>query len=230
MRLVLQRAAWASVSVAGRRVAEAQGRCLVILAGLGPEDDERDIAWCADKALNVKLWPDEEGRDWRKSASDLGVAVLAVSQFTLFARLNGRRPDFSKAMPPDAARSLFADFVHALRAAHARVLPGEFGEHMAVELHNDGPVTIVLDSRENGVTLPPPPKARRVHTAHSADDTHAARGSAVTAPIAADVVRVSIAEAPAGWAGALMLTIACPPPRPVDRKSDLRAGPASWDL
>mmetsp|Transcript_9949 Transcript_9949/g.23945 ORF Transcript_9949/g.23945 Transcript_9949/m.23945 type:complete len:269 (+) Transcript_9949:111-917(+) len=158
MRLVLQRAKSASVKVGDAVVADCASRCLVVLVGHGPEDDERDLLWCADKCVNVKLWdgPDA-GKPWRASVSDLGLDVLLVSQFTLYAQLKGRRPDFSKAMPPEEARRAFSDFVTAVRAEYkgtGRVVTGEFGAYMDVSLVNDGPVTLTFDSREAGVVLP----------------------------------------------------------------------------
>lgn len=157
MRVVLQRAASASVTVEGAVVSSCEGPCLVALVGLGPDDDERDVVWTCDKFLNMKLWPDPSGKPWRMSAEDKGYDVLLVSQFTLYATFKGRRPDFSRALRPDVASALYENMVnHARRerAGRGRVLDGQFGALMQVSLVNDGPVTITLDSRDPSVVLP----------------------------------------------------------------------------
>lgn len=160
MRLVLQRCARASVTVDSRVVCSSMGPCLVALVGLAPDDGAKEVAWAADRVLNVKLWADRDGRPWRCSAVDMDYDVLLVSQFTLFARLKGRRPDFSGAMVADDARKLYAAFVERVRQgrsgvpnAQGSVLDGEFGALMAVDLVNDGPVTLVLDSPSTTTSL-----------------------------------------------------------------------------
>lgn len=229
MRLVIQRASSASVTIGGRAVAEAPGRCVVVLAGIGPSDDERDIEWCASKILGLKLWADGDGKDWRRSASDLGAPVVVVSQFTLFARLNGRRPDFSRAMAGELARDLFAQLVAALRASHEPVLTGEFGEHMVVSLQNDGPVTILLDSREEGITLPPVKARPAVGAGAPARNSRRQPFGSGASPV--DPVRVSIAEAPAGSPSPVVLTLSFGSDClvPVTAQAVMRPGPAGGE-
>lgn len=148
MRVVLQRAARAEVRVAGRRVAAIGAGC-VALVGVAVDDGAADIAYLARKIVGLRIWPDAEGK------LNLGLCepgprpVLAISQFTLLADTRrGRRPSWERAAPGPVAEPLFLGLVAALRAAGIEVHCGVFGAHMEVELVNDGPVTLVLDSRE----------------------------------------------------------------------------------
>ncbi len=144
MRIVLQRVARASVRVDAEEVG-AIGRGLLILVGIGPEDERLDLAAAARKILDLRVFQDAKGK-MNLSARDLGLEVLAVSQFTLYGDTHkGRRPSYLQAAPPEVAEPLFDDFAAALRAEGARVAVGRFGAHMAVELVNDGPVTLVLE-------------------------------------------------------------------------------------
>ena len=147
MRAVVQRVRQASVSVDGRTVG-AIGRGLVVLLGVGVGDAERDAEYLADKVLNLRVFPDDAGV-MNRSLQDVGGAILAVSQFTLYASTRkGNRPSYSAAAPPAVAQPEFDRFVVSLaRELGAPVATGEFGAHMAVELVNDGPVTLWLDSR-----------------------------------------------------------------------------------
>lgn len=149
MRLVLQRVTRASVVVDGRTVG-AIDHGLLVLVGLGHGDDERLFPKMIDKMLNLRIFADDAGA-MNRSVLDVAGGVLLVSQFTLHADCRkGRRPSFTDALPPEPARALFARFVEAVREAHVGgpVATGEFGAHMAVELVNDGPVTILLDSAQ----------------------------------------------------------------------------------
>lgn len=149
MKLVLQRVAHARVLVDDRTVG-AIDHGLLVLVGLGHGDEERLFAKVLDKMLNLRIFADDAGA-MNRSVTDVGGGVLLVSQFTLHADCRkGRRPSFTDAMPPAPARALFDRFVEATRAAHTAgpVATGEFGAHMRVELINDGPVTILLDSAQ----------------------------------------------------------------------------------
>lgn len=144
MRIVAQRVERAAVSVAGQTVG-AIGRGLLLLVGIGHDDDEVDLAAAARKVLDLRIFPDAGGK-MNLSLRDLGLEVLAVSQFTLYGdTAKGRRPSYVDAAPPELARPLFDAFVAALRAEGTRVAEGRFGAHMAVELVNDGPVTLILE-------------------------------------------------------------------------------------
>ncbi len=150
MRVVLQRVSRATVRV-GDEVVSSIGRGLVCLCGLCEGDTrESDLPWMTQRILQLQLWPDAQQRPWKESALSLGLEVLLVSQFTLYAELNkGRKPDLHRALKPGAARSLYADFVESVRAAVGSpglVKDGRFGAMMSVELVNDGPITMVLES------------------------------------------------------------------------------------
>lgn len=147
MRLVLQRVASASVTIDGR-VAGQIGRGLLILQGIEAADTAADGDWLAQKVVKLRIFPDEAGQ-MNKSVADLGGDILLVSQFTLFASTQkGSRPSFNAAAKPDHARPLYEHFITQLAAALGRpVQTGEFGAMMQVALVNDGPVTILLDSK-----------------------------------------------------------------------------------
>lgn len=147
MRVVLQRVTRASVSV-GERVIGAIGPGLLVLAGAAPDDVDEDRAWLARKIVQLRVFPDDAGT-MNRSVLDAGGEILAVSQFTLFASTRkGNRPSWSKAAPPEAAKPMFDAFVAELARELGRTVPtGEFGADMQVELVNDGPVTIAIDSR-----------------------------------------------------------------------------------
>ena len=150
MRVVLQRVSRATVKV-GDEVVSSIGRGLVCLCGLCEGDTrESDLPWMTQRILQLQVWPDAQQRPWKESALSLGLEVLLVSQFTLYAEFNkGRKPDLHRALKPDAARSLYADFVESVRAAVGSpglVKDGRFGALMDVELVNDGPITMVLES------------------------------------------------------------------------------------
>jgi len=145
MRAVLQRVTQASVSVDGRVTGEI-GAGLVVLVAVGREDTAATAAAMAEKIVNLRIFNDEAGK-MNRSLLDTGGAVLAISQFTLYGDARGqRRPSFIQAAPPELGKSLYEEFVTALRGLGVRVETGVFQAHMAVELVNDGPVTILLDS------------------------------------------------------------------------------------
>lgn len=147
MRAVVQRVAEARVTVGDRQVGEI-GPGLLVLLGVGKDDGAADVAYVAGKVRDLRIFPGDNGRGMDRSVGDAGGAVLVVSQFTLYGDTRrGRRPSFDQAAPPELARELYGDLVRELRAAHLVVATGEFQAMMRVELVNDGPVTIIIDSR-----------------------------------------------------------------------------------
>lgn len=147
MRALLQRVARAEVRVAGEAVGTV-GAGLLILLGVGPDDDAATGAGLARRIAELRIFEDEEGRT-NRSLLDVGGEALVVSQFTLFADTRrGRRPGFTGAAPPDVAERLYERFCDDLAALGPRVARGRFGAEMDVELVNRGPFTIWLDTAE----------------------------------------------------------------------------------
>lgn len=147
MRAVLQRVTKASVEVEGQVVGRIQ-HGLMVLLGVAKGDDESDARYLIDKIRSFRIFSDEQGK-MNRSLTDMGGAVLLVSQFTLLGRTsNGRRPSFDEAAPPDLAKRLYEQVAVDLRAGGTSVETGVFAAHMQVTLVNDGPVTFVVDSRE----------------------------------------------------------------------------------
>ncbi len=145
MRALIQRVSRASVSVDGRVVSEI-GRGLVVLLGVGAEDGPQDAAALAEKCANLRIVEDDAGK-MNRSVLEAGGEVLAISQFTLYGDTRkGRRPNFMGAAPPERAAPLYAAFVGRLRGLGLRVGTGVFGAHMEVDIRNDGPVTIMVES------------------------------------------------------------------------------------
>jgi D-tyrosyl-tRNA(Tyr) deacylase len=144
MRAVVQRVRQASVS-ANNEVVGAIGPGLVVLLGVKSDDGEAEARWLAHKVANLRVFADEQGK-MNLSALDVGGAVLAVSQFTLYGDVRkGFRPSFTDAAPPEVAEPLVDFFVQRLREEGLHVETGVFQAMMLVEIHNDGPVTIVLE-------------------------------------------------------------------------------------
>ena len=150
MRLLLQRVTQASVDVDGRRIAEIAAGLLVFV-GVFPADGEAEINWLADKAVGLRIFPDDDTLDsanpgMNRSLQDTGGQMLVVSQFTLAADTSrGRRPGFSTAAPPEHAERVYDQFVRALIDRGVDVATGQFGADMQVGLVNDGPVTFLLE-------------------------------------------------------------------------------------
>ena len=145
MRAVLQRVSRARVLVEGRVTGEI-GSGLLVLLGVGKADKAATAAYLAEKTAQLRIFNDDQGK-MNISLLDSGGAALVVSQFTLYGDVNkGRRPAFGDAAPPGEAKFLYEDYVRCLRAAGVRVETGVFQAHMEVELVNDGPVTILLES------------------------------------------------------------------------------------
>ncbi|KAH6829129.1 deacylase family protein [Perilla frutescens var. hirtella] len=151
MRAVVQRVASATVEVEGRLVS-AIGPGLLVLVGLHETDVDPDAEYICRKVLNMRLFPNEKtGKTWDHNVMQKNYEVLLVSQFTLYGVLKGNKPDFHVAMPPGAAKSFYASLVERFQKAYRAdaVKDGEFGAMMKVNLVNDGPVTMQLDSRQS---------------------------------------------------------------------------------
>jgi D-tyrosyl-tRNA(Tyr) deacylase len=144
MRVVLQRVSQASVTIGGT-VAGAIGRGFCLLVGFTHGDTGERVDWVADKVAGLRLFADADGK-MNLGLADVQGALLVISQFTLYGdTARGRRPSFIDAARPDAAIPLYERFVAALRTRGFEVATGEFGADMLVEIHNDGPVTLILD-------------------------------------------------------------------------------------
>ena len=147
VKALVQRVSKASVSVAGEVVGQI-GQGLVVFLGISRGDTERDAQYLAEKTVSLRIFSDSEGR-FNLSALDTWGELLVVSQFTLLADTKkGRRPSFTDAAPPEKAEILFERFLSHIRSSGLKVASGRFQQHMLVEIHNDGPVTIMLDSKE----------------------------------------------------------------------------------
>ena len=147
MRAVVQRVTAADVKIDG----EIRGKInsgFMVLLGVGEGDTDADLKYIADKVINLRIFSDENGK-MNLSLSDIGGEMLVISQFTLYGDCShGRRPYFGDAMNPTDANRMYEEFVEYVRAQGVHVETGEFGADMKVTLTNDGPVTIILDSRK----------------------------------------------------------------------------------
>jgi len=144
MRVVIQRVSRSSVLVDGETVGSIK-RGLVVLVGVTHDDGESEARFLANKIANLRIFADDEDK-FNRSALDVNADVLVVSQFTLYGDARkGRRPSFVKAAPPEIAEPVIEKFVSYLEEEGLRVETGVFGAMMMVELHNDGPVTIILE-------------------------------------------------------------------------------------
>jgi D-aminoacyl-tRNA deacylase len=145
MRAVVQRVSRAKVTINDSSSGEI-GCGLLVLLGVGSEDTEADVDYLAQKIAGLRIFADSDGK-MNRSVVDVGGSVLAVSQFTLYGDVRrGKRPSFDDAAPPEQARRLYELFVQRIQAAGLRCQTGRFQEMMHVELVNEGPVTIILDS------------------------------------------------------------------------------------
>jgi D-aminoacyl-tRNA deacylase len=145
MRAVIQRVSRAKVSVNGWTAGEI-GLGLLVLLGVGREDSEEDVGYLAEKTVGLRIFEDADAK-MNRSVLDVGGSLLVVSQFTLYGDVRrGKRPSFDAAAPPENAKRLYEMFVQRIRAAGLRCETGRFQEMMQVELVNEGPVTILLDS------------------------------------------------------------------------------------
>ena len=149
MRIVLQRVSRASVTIDGR-VAGAIERGFCLLVGFTHQDSATEVDWMAEKVVGLRLFSDAEGK-MNLGLAEIGGALLVVSQFTLYGDAQkGRRPSFIEAARPEVAIPLYERFIARLRAGGVQVASGEFGADMQVQIHNDGPVTLVLDRNAPG--------------------------------------------------------------------------------
>jgi D-tyrosyl-tRNA(Tyr) deacylase len=147
MRAVVQRVSRAKVTVAGQVAGEID-RGLLVLLGVGHDDTEADADYLVDKIIGLRIFEDDAGR-MNRSVVEVGGGILVVSQFSLFGDIRrGRRPSFDGAAPPERARTLYEYVVRQIRVAGLRCEVGRFREMMVVELANEGPVTILMDSKK----------------------------------------------------------------------------------
>jgi D-aminoacyl-tRNA deacylase len=147
MKALIQRVTGASVSISGEEVGRIENG-LVVFVGVAAGDTEKDVAYLVQKTVGLRIFADEAGK-FNLSALDVKGELLLVSQFTLLADTRkGKRPSFIGAAPPEIAENLFNEFVRQACASGLKISTGRFQQHMLVEIHNDGPVTIMLDSRE----------------------------------------------------------------------------------
>jgi D-aminoacyl-tRNA deacylase len=147
LRAVVQRVSWARVTVDARVTGKIQAGMLVML-GVGREDTSESALYLADKIANLRIFADDAGK-MNRSLLDVGGSALVVSQFTLYGDTRGgRRPSYIQAAPPQDANRLYEEFVRCLHSSGVQVETGVFQAHMNVELANDGPVTILLDSEK----------------------------------------------------------------------------------
>jgi len=147
VKALLQRVTGASVSV-GDKVVGRISKGLVVFVGVADGDSEEDAQYLAQKTVGLRIFSDETGK-FNLSALDIEGELLVVSQFTLLANTRkGRRPSFTEAAPPAQAEALFQQFVKDAAASGLKVETGRFQQYMHVEIHNDGPVTVLLDSRQ----------------------------------------------------------------------------------
>ena len=147
MRVLVQEVKYASVTIDGEKIASI-GRGFLLFVGFNNEDTEDILPKMADKVVKLRIFPDENGKT-NKSLTDVGGEILSVSQFTLYASAkDGNRPSFVNAMRPELSSPLFDKWNELLRKRFPKVQTGVFGADMKVELLNDGPFTLILDSRE----------------------------------------------------------------------------------
>ncbi len=146
MRAVVQRVTYGSVSIDGQQISSI-GRGVVVLLGVGVDDTQEDAAYIAKKIVGLRIFSDQDDK-MNLDLQDVGGAVLAVSQFTLHGDARrGRRPSYSKAAPPALAEELYLACIAEMQSLGVAVATGVFQAMMQVEIHNDGPVTVLLDSK-----------------------------------------------------------------------------------
>jgi len=147
VRAVIQRVNWAEVTVEGETIG-AIDKGLLVLLGVTESDTDKDVSWMVEKIVNLRIFEDQMGK-MNLSLKDLGGQMLVVSQFTLYGDCRkGRRPSFVKAAEPSKAKKLYEAFIDSVRSLGTQVEEGKFQAHMEVKLCNDGPVTLIVDSKE----------------------------------------------------------------------------------
>ena len=148
MRAVVQRVTYSCVKVEGQVIGEIN-KGFNVLLGISQEDSREDVKYLTEKILNLRVFEDENGK-LNKSLLDIGGELLIVSQFTLYGDCRrGRRPSFTEALGGEKAELLYIDFVNECKAVLGTVQTGKFGADMAVAIENDGPVTLLIDSKKN---------------------------------------------------------------------------------
>ncbi|ORX79758.1 D-tyrosyl-tRNA deacylase [Anaeromyces robustus] len=150
MKAVIQKVTTSNVEVEGKKISEIN-KGIMALIGICNEDTEDDMNKLVKKILNLRLFPDEEQRFWKKSVKDLDLEILCVSQFTLYAiTAKGSKPDFHLAMKTEEAKVFYNKFLDKLREAYKpeKIKDGQFGAMMNVSLVNEGPVTIIIDTKK----------------------------------------------------------------------------------
>eukprot|EP00092_Neocalanus_flemingeri_P042101 GFUD01045890.1.p1 GENE.GFUD01045890.1~~GFUD01045890.1.p1 ORF type:complete len:154 (+),score=62.98 GFUD01045890.1:59-520(+) len=147
MKAVVQRVLSGSVTVEGEVVSRI-GKGMVALVGIHKDDTKVEMDYIVRKLVSLRMWEDESGRRWAKSAKDLGLEVLCVSQFTLYHVMKGNKPDFHLAMGGDQSKQFYLNFLEEIKKAYKedKIKDGVFGANMQVELVNDGPVTLELEA------------------------------------------------------------------------------------
>ena len=157
MKAVVQRVLSGSVKVEGE-VVSSIGKGMVALIGIHKDDTKVEMDYIVRKLVSLRMWEDESGRRWAKSAKDLGLEVLCVSQFTLYHVMKGNKPDFHLAMGGEQSKLFYQQFLGDMKKAYSenKIKDGVFGANMQVELVNDGPVTLELEAvsqkRQDGET------------------------------------------------------------------------------
>ncbi|KAJ3187349.1 D-tyrosyl-tRNA(Tyr) deacylase [Gaertneriomyces sp. JEL0708] len=136
--------------VVNEKIVGKIGKGIAVLVGLNVEDQEKDLDYIVNKLVNIRVFEDDEGRMWRKSVRDLSLEILSVSQFTLFGKVDkGSKPDFHLAMKSDQSKAMYELFLQKLGKAYEahKIQDGVFGAMMQVNIVNEGPVTLIIDSR-----------------------------------------------------------------------------------
>ncbi|KAN0027766.1 hypothetical protein ACTFIV_009590 [Dictyostelium citrinum] len=150
MKAIIQRVKSASVTVDGEVISEIK-QGLMCLIGVGRDDNKEDVEYITRKILNLRLWKNEDGtKNWDRSVQQMDYEILFVSQFTLFAQLKGNKQSYHLAMAPELSKQFYLDFLENAKKSYKpeKIKDGRFGAMMDVQLINDGPVTIQLDSKE----------------------------------------------------------------------------------
>jgi D-tyrosyl-tRNA(Tyr) deacylase len=150
MKIVIQRVLEASVEVGGKVISKIN-KGLLVLVGIHKDDKKEDADFICRKVLNTRVFDNDEEKPWTKSVVDKNYEILFVSQFTLYGVLKGNKPDYHNAMPPTQAKEFYSNFLGEVRKTYKadKIFDGEFGAMMKVNLVNDGPVTLVIESNNN---------------------------------------------------------------------------------
>ncbi|KAL0207199.1 hypothetical protein P9112_011827 [Eukaryota sp. TZLM1-RC] len=148
MKALVQRVKRASVTLEDGTITGAIDGGICVLIGISTSDTHKEADWITRKVLNLRLWPGDDGRPWQKSVSDLKLGILLVSQFTLYGNVKkGNKPDFHYSMPAERAEELFDYVVTCFKEQHPSVETGQFQAMMDVSLTNNGPITMMIESK-----------------------------------------------------------------------------------